>query len=160
MADGIAQSAADRLLTEPMDPVTISPMPPAAQRPGLPPCSLIICSRNRPRLLSDLVRSVLAGEERPSEIIIVDQSSEAHPDLASEVRDGQTVIRYELTPTRGASRARNLGIHLANHDILAFSDDDMICTPQWFGHLVRALVHNGERSAVSGRSSTSFAYDR
>jgi len=125
-------------------------MPPDARLPGLPPSSLIICSRNRPGLLGDLVRSVLAGEERPSEIIIVDQSSEAHADLASAVRDGQTLIRYELSHTRGASRARNLGIHLAKHDILAFSDDDMLCAPGWFGHLVRALVRSGERGVVSG----------
>lgn len=133
-----------------MDAVPANPMRPEETRPALPPCSLIICSRNRPRLLIELVQSVLAGQERPREIIIVDQSNEALRDLPGEAGDGQTEIRYQLTRTVGASRARNLGIHLARHDLLAFSDDDMLCSPEWFGSLVRALVRSGERGVVSG----------
>src|SRR5258708_7012094 len=100
---------------------------------ALPPCSLIICSRNRPDLLRDLVTSVLGGQELPSEIVMVDQSDERHPTLAQQGPGSSHIIRYEWSRTLGASRARNIGIHLAKHEVLAFSDDDMLATPQWFG---------------------------
>jgi len=138
-----------------MDTIHTDLPPPAESAPGLPPCSLIVCSRNRPQLLADLVRSVMAGQERPSEIIIVDQSSEAHPQLAREAAGDRTDIRYEWSRTVGASRARNIGIRLARHDILAFSDDDMLAPSQWLGNLVRALVRGGDRSVVTGRVRSS-----
>ena len=31
--------------------------------PPLPPVSLVLCTRNRPELLADTLRSILAGEE-------------------------------------------------------------------------------------------------
>jgi GT2 family glycosyltransferase len=130
-----------------MDPVDTS----TDSAGPLPPCSLIICSRNRPDLLQDLVASVLAAPELPAEIVVVDQSDRPHPTLgAGPPGEGQRV-RYEWSRTPGASRARNLGIRLARHEILAFSDDDMLATPEWLGTLVRALVRGGQRCVVTGR---------
>jgi len=42
----------------------------------LPPASLVLCTRNRPPLLADTLRSILDGEEVPAEIVVVDQSDE------------------------------------------------------------------------------------
>jgi GT2 family glycosyltransferase len=117
----------------------------------LPPCSVVICSRNRPALLGDLVASILAGEELPAEIVVVDQSDQPHPALETPHSPGHERVRYEWSRTVGASRARNLGIRLARHEVLAFSDDDMLATPDWLGTLVRALVSGGSRCVVTGR---------
>jgi len=118
--------------------------------PPLPACSLIVCSRDRPRLLTDLVYSVVAGQERPREIIVVDQSRVKNVDLANRPPAAGTEVHYEWSRTVGVSRARNIGIRLARHDILVFTDDDMLATPGWFGHLVRGLLRAGTRSIVSG----------
>ncbi len=123
---------------------------PANEPAGLPPTSLIICSRDRPELLAETVASILRGDELPAEMIIVDQSKEAHPRLSMLTAPGCD-MRYLWSHSAGLSRARNAAIAIAQYDILAFTDDDVLVTPEWFGSLVRALTEAGTRSVVTGR---------
>ncbi len=120
-------------------------------REGLPPTSLIVASRNRPDLLIESVRSILAGEELPSELLIVDQSDTPNPALQSLTIDGGCHVRYLWTQTRGLSRANNYGISQAREEIIVFTHDDVLASPAWFGALVRALVKGGRRSIVTGQ---------
>jgi glycosyltransferase involved in cell wall biosynthesis len=117
----------------------------------LPEASLIIPSRNRPELLLEAVKSILAGDEVPAELIIVDQSDFPHPTLASFTTDRACDIRYVWTDSVGASRARNTGIAVARYDVLAFTDDDITVPSPWFGRLIRALLCGGPRIVVTGR---------
>src|SRR3954468_22779477 len=95
----------------------------------LPPSSVIVCSRNRPRYLLETVESVLHGRERPAEIVIVDQSDEPHPTLAAMgVRDG-CAVRYLHSAERGVSRARNTGMRAAATELLIYTDDDVFVDP-------------------------------
>ena len=118
---------------------------------SLPPASLIICSRNRPKLLFETVTSVLQGAELPTEIIIIDQSDNPHEELRTWQPNQFCEIRYLWTQSVGVGRARNAGIGAARHDMLAFIDDDMIVAPAWFTSLMRALLHSGRRSVVTGQ---------
>jgi GT2 family glycosyltransferase len=118
---------------------------------GLPETSLIICSRNRPKMLAEVVASVLKGDEVPTELIIIDQSDARHPTLATLVADRACEIRYSQTESVGASQARNTGIAVAQYDLLAFTDDDVQVTSTWYGALIRALVGAGPRAVVTGR---------
>src|SRR2546425_4800577 len=118
---------------------------------GLPPTSLVICSRNRPKLLLDMVESVLQGEEVPTELIIVDQSDAPHPTLPTLQHDRACEIRYLPTRSVGLSRARNVGIAAARHDILVFTDDDLLASCTWFASVIRALVDAGTHAVVTGR---------
>ena len=121
------------------------------QSSSLPPVSLIIPSRNRPDLLRETIESILEGENLPAELIIVDQSEEPHPDLASRPKTGRCELRYIHATSSGAGRARNVGIATARHGILVFTDDDVLVTPSWLRHLVGALLRGGKRSVVTGR---------
>jgi O-antigen biosynthesis protein len=123
----------------------------ATVRASLPPTSLIIGSRNRPDLLLECVHSILQGEELPSELCIIDQSDAPHPTLPHLKADRACDIRYLWTQSVGSSRARNAGIAAARHDILAFTDDDMIVPASWFRALIRALIDDGRRAVVTGR---------
>ena len=114
---------------------------------SLPPASLIVASRDRPVLLEALVESVLAGDEVPAEIVVVDQSRAPHPRLA----DSSAPVRYVWSHSVGLSRARNVGIATARHDLLVFTDDDLLVEPNWVGTLVRALVGAGPRAVVTGQ---------
>lgn len=122
-----------------------------AHEAGLPAASLIVPSRNRPEMLAHLVRSVLAGEAVPAEIIVVDQSADPHPTLPMMRSDRPCTVHYIWTREVGLSRARNRGIALAQFPLLAFSDDDMVASPTWWGELIRALVQAGTRSVVTGQ---------
>jgi GT2 family glycosyltransferase len=116
----------------------------------LPPASLILCSRNRPTLLADSVHSVLHGHEVPAELIIVDQSDVPHPTLGTHGTGRACAIHYLWTLSRGVSRARNVGMAAAHHDLLVFTDDDILASATWFGRLARALRDAPARSVVTG----------
>jgi GT2 family glycosyltransferase len=117
----------------------------------LPPTSLIICSRNRPRMLLETVESVLQGTDLPAELIVIDQSAERHPVLSGLVTDARCRLRYIWSESVGLSRARNLGLTAASHPIVAFTDDDMLVAVDWYGVLIRALVVAGQRTVTTGR---------
>src|SRR5688500_10431842 len=91
----------------------------------LPPSSLIICSRDRERLLVETVQSILRGHELPSELLIIDQSGRASTELARMKMQAGCDIRYVWSKQHGVSRGRNLGTALAKHEVLVFTDDDM-----------------------------------
>jgi GT2 family glycosyltransferase len=118
---------------------------------SLPATSLIICSRNRPKLLAETIISILKGNEVPTEIIIIDQSDEQHPSLATLRTDRDCQIRYLWTQSMGVSRARNAGIDAAQHDILAITDDDMFAAPTWYAALIRALLEARPQNVVTGQ---------
>jgi GT2 family glycosyltransferase len=118
---------------------------------ALPPGSLIVCSRNRARLLQETIESILKGLEVPDEIIIIDQSDKPDEKLAVLSTERRCEICYRWTQPLGLSHARNLGIKTAQHDWLVFTDDDVFVTPDWFGALLRELIEAGQRAAVTGR---------
>lgn len=117
---------------------------------NFPNASLIIPSVNRGSLLAETVDSVLAGDQVPAEIIIVDQSAHADEALASRTSP-RCDVRYIHTHEVGVSRARNTGARLARHPLLCFIDDDVRVDPAWFGALVRAATSAGPRAIISGR---------
>ncbi|HEX6979284.1 MAG TPA: glycosyltransferase [Alphaproteobacteria bacterium] len=124
---------------------------PSPTQPPLPPASLIIASRNRPDLLEAAVASILAGDDVPAELIIVDQSDAPHPRLSC-LRTGRPCdIRYFWTRSVGLSRANNRGVAAARHDLLVFTHDDVLAPPRWFGAIVRALAAAGSRDVITGR---------
>ncbi|MFN8473412.1 MAG: glycosyltransferase [Anaerolineae bacterium] len=120
-------------------------------RDALLPASLIICSRNRARLLAETVASVLHGDDVPAELIVIDQSDAPHPTLAYLTPPGSCRLRYTWSHSVGLGRARNLGIAAAKHPIVAFVDDDVLAPPTWFGSLIRAQLDAGPRAAITGR---------
>ncbi|MGE5140304.1 MAG: glycosyltransferase family 2 protein, partial [Rudaea sp.] len=82
--------------------IAVRPADEQVPRPApLPPSSLIICSRNRPRLLMDTLVSVLSGDQIPDEIIIVDQSD--RPDATLDAMESKRgcAIRYNWVETPG-----------------------------------------------------------
>ena len=117
----------------------------------LPATSLILCSRNRPQLLADTVASILAGDDVPAEIVVVDQSDQPYAAMVTALTSRGCHIHYHWTRTRGLGRARNIGIYAAQHDILVFTDDDVLVTPSWFRALIGALLEAGPNGVVTGQ---------
>jgi GT2 family glycosyltransferase len=124
-------------------------MPPTA--PPLPPASLVLCTRNRPELLADTLRSILEGEEVPAEIVVVDQSDVPCAGLAEMAGGHPCEIRHVPLRSVGLGRARNAGVGAARHDLIAFIDDDMWVDHRWWGSLLRALLAAGPRGVVTGQ---------
>jgi GT2 family glycosyltransferase len=117
----------------------------------LPASSLIICSRDRPKLLLETVESILRGDNLPTEMVIIDQSMEFHPALSATKSSYACNIRYIHSRTVGVGRARNLGIASSQYPILIFIDDDMFVEPDWFGNMVDAVIKAGPHNVVTGQ---------
>ena len=120
----------------------------AEARPA--PATVLICSRDRPELLVDTVRSVLAGNTVPRELLVVDQSRVPNAELTAmeEVRGCQ--VRYIRSATTGLSRARNIGLRQARNDVVAMVDDDMFVEPDWLATLLNGLPA-GPEGVATGR---------
>ncbi len=123
--------------------------------------SLVVPTRNRPSLVVDAVRSVLAGTLVPAEILVIDQSDPAAlaatrdrltglRELAAGARTG-AAVRHVVDPGRGASRARNRGIALATRPWILLIDDDVRVATDWCERLMAALEREPAGTAVTGR---------
>ena len=112
--------------------------------------SLIICSRNRPSMLTDVVQSVFAGTSVPDEFLIIDQSNEPNEYL-SRLVSHKCNFRYIWTEDVGISRSRNLGVSEASYDIIIFTDDDVLVPPEWFEQIVSSLMNSESNFVVTGR---------
>jgi glycosyltransferase involved in cell wall biosynthesis len=90
---------------------------------GHPLVSVIIPVYNGERYLAQAIKSVLDQEYRPIEIIVVDDGSK---DKSKEValRFNAPELRYHFKEHEGQVVARNVGVHLAQGNFLAFLDAD------------------------------------
>lgn len=116
--------------------------------------AVVIPTVNRPHLIVRCLGSIFAGELLPDQVIVCDQSH------GEETR--QAVAKLAYAPVRtdylrlrrpSASRARNVGLHAARTDLVAFIDDDCVAAPRWLAELVgeyRAASRSERVAAVTG----------
>lgn len=84
--------------------------------------SVIIPCFNAARFIGETIRSVLAQDDSPLEVIVVDDhSTDGSPDLVERAFPG---VRLVESTGHGASAARNLGTQLATGDYLQYLDAD------------------------------------
>ena len=114
---------------------------------GAPAVSVVIPTRARPDLLPRAVGAVLAQDaDLELEVVVVNDDTE--PLRCLLPRDPR--LRVVDRGGRGVSSARNLGIHEARADIVAFTDDDAVAPPGWVAALHRALVAHPDALGVEG----------
>jgi GT2 family glycosyltransferase len=113
--------------------------------------TVLICSRGRPALLLDAVESVLAGARVPAELLVVDQSDEPDERLARTGTVRGCLVRYVHSSTPGLSRARNLGLRSAVHEMVVMLDDDVLVEPDWLAQLLDGFVTGGRVAVATGR---------
>jgi hypothetical protein len=110
--------------------------------------SVVIASRNRPRLLRLALASVTAQKNMPSgtveAVVVNDGGTDLAAELASAAAAGLQVQPVVLPVRRGLPAARNAGIDVARGEFLAFLDDDDVFLP---GHLHAALQVLGSGDA-------------
>ncbi|HVX41342.1 MAG TPA: glycosyltransferase family A protein [Gemmatimonadaceae bacterium] len=84
--------------------------------------SAIIPTYNRAHLVGRAIRSVLASVRPTDEILVVDDGST--DDTERVVRAFGERVTYVRSSNGGAGRARNIGVSLAKHPLVAFLDSD------------------------------------
>src|SRR5437773_12542953 len=87
--------------------------------------SVVVPTRNRPRMLATCLRARLAQVDVDCEVIVVDDGSS--PPVSARTDAHVKLIRH-ATP-QGASAARNSGIAASRGEWVAFCDDDDLWAP-------------------------------
>lgn len=117
--------------------------------------TVIICTRNRGEMLRETLDSLLIPANLESsdwELVVVDNAS---TDRTRDVcRDFQQRFprhfRLAVETRVGKSNALNTGIGAARGELLAFTDDDVLCAPSFLTE-IRALFARFPADAVQGR---------
>ncbi|MCW2947971.1 MAG: glycosyltransferase family 2 protein [Actinoallomurus sp.] len=115
-----------------------------------PSVSVIIATRDRPRLLAKAIEAVL-GQEYPGPIECVVVFDQAEPDVALDrttPRRMVAVVANDRTP--GLAGARNAGAAASSGELLAFCDDDDEWLPEKLRRQVGWLQETGSDVVVSG----------
>lgn len=118
-------------------------MPPPGPETGL---SLVICTRDRPQILSRCLDSVRAQTEPADEIIVVDNASR---DPLTRCLCAAAGVRYVREDRPGLDIARNTGIGAARGALIAMTDDDTIAQPDWLAQ-IRVAFEDARTDAVTG----------
>jgi GT2 family glycosyltransferase len=100
---------------------------PSAPRP---PATAVICTRDRPALLGECLRSVAASMRSGDEMIVVESGDSRAADVLSSL---SPVVKWQhlTSPDRRKSAKLNLAIRHATGDVLVLTDDDCRVAPGW-----------------------------
>jgi len=109
--------------------------------------SVIICTYNRPKDLSESLRSVLVQSVKPAEVLVVDDSSDDQSRELMAVywpwfRVEGIELRYIRNyRDRGTTIARNIGATASIGSIIQFIDDDVVLDKHYLETILR-LYHD------------------
>lgn len=100
--------------------------------------SVIVPTYERPDLLLELVKRLNSQIEKDFELIIIDQSKNQWTERNSF---HDIDIIYFHTNIKGAVKARNTGIRLANGRVIAFIDDDCQPSIDWLSNAKKYFLN-------------------
>jgi len=102
-----------------------------------PMVSVIICAYNAERTMLPCLESLRKLDYPNFEVVIVDDGSR---DRTAEISMDFPEFRLIRQPNKGLSVARNVGLHAARGDIIAYTDSDCVVDPHWLTLMVRTLT--------------------
>ena len=102
-----------------------------------PKVSVVICAYNAERTMRQCLESLRRIDYPDFEVIIVDDGSrDATRQIAAEFPE----FRLIRQPNKGLSVARNVGLHAALGEIIAYTDSDCVVDPHWLTLMIRAMA--------------------
>lgn len=107
----------------------------------LPLVSVIMIVRNGERFLAEALRSVVAQDYRPLEIIVVDGKS---VDQTAQIAQSFAEVRYLYQETLGVANAYNQGVKAARGEFIAFLAHDDLWAPSKLSKQVQYLLEHPE----------------
>lgn len=119
--------------------------------------SSIIIFLDEERFLEEAIQSVFAQTYENWELLLVDdgstdRSSEIARSYAKQYPDKVRYLEHEGHQNRGMSAARNLGVHHARGQYIAFLDADDVWLPQKLKQQVKILESQPEAVMLYGRT--------
>ena len=124
------------------------------------PVTAAVPTIGRVELLEECVRTILACDPAPAEILLVDQSGGTEVQAAMRAlapASGSPAVRVVSSPVRGIALAMNTCLKEAAHDRVLITNDDCTVAPDWVAHAWRHLearpdgIVTGPRAARAAR---------
>jgi glycosyltransferase involved in cell wall biosynthesis len=115
---------------------------------NFPGISVVIPCFNQGSFLAEAVDSVLAQSHDDFEIVVVDDGSE--DDTPERVKTLPGHVRYLRQENAGPAAARNHGLRVVRHDLVAFLDADDLWPPERTNALLRHFQENPALDFVIG----------
>lgn len=111
--------------------------------------TVVVPTRDRPAQLESCLRSLRATMRAADELVVVDSASVG----AIAVADVATMFGARLIRCArpGVGRARNAGWRAGHHDIVLFTDDDVVVDEGWRDALAAGVADHTEAGFVTGR---------
>jgi glycosyltransferase involved in cell wall biosynthesis len=111
--------------------------------------TVVVPTRDRPMQLESCLRSVRGALRAGDELVVVDSASvdESAVAAVAAAHDAR-LIRCELP---GVGRARNAGWRAGEHEVVLFTDDDVVVDAGWRDALATTVAAHAEAGFVTGR---------
>ncbi len=116
----------------------------------LPPISVVVCTRDRADALADALVSILLLDYPDFEVVVVDNAARTDATARVVERLGDPRVRCVPEPVPGLSTARNAGVQAARHELIAFTDDDVVVDRYWLRAIARGFGRDSAVSCVAG----------
>ncbi len=120
------------------------------RRETSPAVSVVICTRDRPDHLARLLASLVELDYPEFEILVVDNNPTSGVTRPVVEAASGLPVRVVDAVGQGLSIARNVGVRHAIHDIVAFTDDDVVIDAQWLDRLVIGFERDYRVACVCG----------
>ena len=104
-----------------------------------PMVSVVICAYNAERTMRPCLESLRRLDYPNFEVVIVDDGSR---DRTADISMDFPEFRLIRQPNKGLSVARNVGMHAARGEIIAYTDSDCVVDPHWLTLMVRSITEN------------------
>ncbi|WP_081809414.1 glycosyltransferase family 2 protein [Mycobacterium sp. URHB0044] len=118
-----------------------------------PPVTVAVCTRDRPDQLRDVLQGLAELDYPHFELLVVDNNptSGLTPPVVEDFK-ASTDIRVHIVEAQGQglSIARNVAIRSAEHDIVAFTDDDVLVDDSWLANLAHGFSRDPRVACVCG----------
>lgn len=98
--------------------------------------TVLVCSRDRPGLLTGALANIAASSPAHTPVLVIDSASQTRATGEVAAAAGVAVVRSDVG---GLSIARNVGLAHAATPIVVYTDDDCEPEPGWLDHLVEAF---------------------
>jgi O-antigen biosynthesis protein len=110
-----------------------------------PKVSVVVCSYNGAATIGQTLAKLEQLNYPDYEVIVVDDgSTDETAVVAAKHR-----VRLIRTANNGLSSARNVGLHAATGEVIAYIDDDAYPDPDWLTYLASAFMR-GDHAGVGG----------
>lgn len=126
--------------------------------------SIVICTRNRSTMLRNCIEAIINGTDKNFELIVIDNAPD--DDSTQKVVAEFPQATYILEPRKGLDIARNTGARNATHNIIAYTDDDVVVDKNWVSKLKKCftdpsvLAVTGQVIPLELRTKSQYLFER